>query len=309
VHAQTLPQALEAITQFSPPYVIKEDGLAAGKGVTVAPTLPEAHHAIHAAFEKGMTVVLEAFLPGQEISVLAICDGTHAIPLATAQDFKRAYDDNAGPNTGGMGAYAPVPWATPDLMHTVQTRILQPVLQAMADRGTPYTGVLYAGLMIGPDGQPSVVEFNARFGDPETQVVLPLLAEDLVLVLQAAAQHNLGPWVQTGLAQVANIHAVTVVLAAQGYPGAFQRQQPITLPTITDEASQLIFHAGVSQATDAAAELQTDGGRVLSLVGLGSSLPHARQQAYMLADQPVFAGQQYRTDVAAAACRLTVAPI
>jgi phosphoribosylamine---glycine ligase len=303
VHAHTATNALVALAEFTPPYVIKEDGLAAGKGVTIAPTKTEAEAAITAAFAKGMTVVIEAFLHGQELSVLALCDGTRALPLVPAQDFKRALDGDQGPNTGGMGAYAPVPWATDDLLNTVKTRVCQPVLAEMAKRGTPFKGVLYAGLMIDDQQQPHVIEFNARFGDPETQVVLPLLDEDLLPLLLAAAQGNLSPWEKTGVAIKPAQSAVTVVLAAQGYPGTVTHGTPIALPTA------LPPHTTVCQAGTAltpAGQLVTQGGRVINAVGTGANLNQARQAAYALAQAVEFNGKTYRTDIAEKAAQLTI---
>jgi phosphoribosylamine---glycine ligase len=296
IHATSEAQALAVLTEFTPPYVIKEDGLAAGKGVTVAATQPEAEKAIIQAFAKGMTVVIEEFLPGQELSVLAICDGTHALPLMPAQDFKRALNHDEGPNTGGMGAYAPVPFATADLLETVKTRICLPVLAEMANRGTPFKGVLYAGLMIGPDNQPRVIEFNARFGDPETQVVLPLVAEDLLPVLLAAARGDMTPWADKGgIALHHDRAAVTVVLAAAGYPGTFAKGAPVTLPA-NPTPHHWVRHAGT--ALNANGQLVSSGGRVLNAVGMGATLQNAREQAYALAESITFEGKMMRTDIA-----------
>jgi phosphoribosylamine---glycine ligase len=304
-HAKTAEQALQALNAYTAPYVIKEDGLAAGKGVTIAATRAEAEAAITAAFAKGMTVVIEEFLHGQELSVLAICDGAHALPLVTAQDFKRAYDQDQGPNTGGMGAYAPVPWASPDLMTRIQTEVLQPVLATMAAQGKPYTGVLYAGLMITPAGDPKVIEFNARFGDPETQVVLPLIAEDLLPILLAAAQGDLSAWVDEGIAIQPQQSAVTVVLAAKGYPGGFEKGLPIQLPQGDLPTGQLVFQAGTQQQTNG--PLVCNGGRVISAVGLGTELAIAREQAYQLADAIHFDNRYYRNDIALVASKQAVA--
>jgi phosphoribosylamine---glycine ligase len=294
-HLLTEADALSALNEFIPPYVIKEDGLAAGKGVTVTPDNTVARQAIQQAFAKGMTVVIESFLPGEELSVLALCDGKMAIPLVAAQDFKRAYDNDQGPNTGGMGAYAPVPWASPYLMAQIQQRVLQPVLREMAQRGTPYKGVLYAGLMIAPDGTPNVIEFNARFGDPETQVVLPLLAEPLYPLLMAAAKGDLSPWQQQGVALAKNKAAVTVVLAAKGYPASPETGDAIVVETDPDD-TQVLFHAGT--LVNPLGQLVTAGGRVLNATGFGSTLAAARLHAYALANQVKFAGKHCRQDIA-----------
>ena len=301
-HLLTEAEAIESLADFDPPYVIKEDGLAAGKGVTVTSDLSEARQAVQQAFAKGMTVVIESFLPGEELSVLAVCDGQIALPLVTAQDFKRAYDHDLGPNTGGMGAYAPVPWATDRLMTQVKQLVLQPVLNEMAKRGTPYKGVLYAGLMIAPDGTPNVVEFNARFGDPETQVVLPLLAEPLYPLLKAASEGDLSEWANKGVAVYQDKAAVTVVLAAAGYPA-----QPLTGHAIsvlgTTNENQALFHAGT--VFDAEGQVVTAGGRVISATGFGNTLAAARKQAYNLADKVEFQGKQCRSDIALKVLNLT----
>jgi phosphoribosylamine---glycine ligase len=301
IHALHLNTALEALNNFTPPYVIKEDGLAAGKGVTVALARQNAEYAIHAAFAKGMTVVIEDFLPGEELSLLAVCDGKQALPLVPAQDFKRAHDGDTGPNTGGMGAYAPVPWATPALINRIQHEVLNPVLAAMAEQGTPYKGILYAGLMIAPDGTPNVVEFNARFGDPETQVVLPLLAEDIVSLLMASAQGDLSAWTTTSIAIKPDQSAVTVVLAAKGYPSQVEVGQTITTPPATAlDATAYYLHAGTKQDAETAA-LLTAGGRVISVLGLGENLTTARHKAYTLADAITFEGKHNRQDIAQSA--------
>ena len=259
--------ALEAIGK--PPYVVKEDGLAAGKGVTIATTLDEAKKAVAHAVEKAMPVVIESFLEGVELSLFAICDGVHAVPLPPAQDFKRVGDEDMGLNTGGMGAYSPVCFADEALVSAVQTKVLVPMLKTMAERGTPFHGLLYVGLMVHPHKPETlnVVEFNVRFGDPETQVVLPLLTAenvDVLALLQASATAGalatLFPqWVASGYcpsqlpwfcehSNQARPSAVTVVMASQGYPEAYSMGNAISLPDFNSlEAGVIIYHAGTQK--------------------------------------------------------------
>lgn len=291
---QTEPEALTALKDFSAPYVIKEDGLAAGKGVTVTSSLDEAKTAIEQAFSKGMSVVIEAFLEGEELSLLAVCDGQRAIPLVSAQDFKRVGECNTGPNTGGMGAYAPVPWATPALLQQVQQQVFSPLMAAMFERGTPYKGILYAGLMISPLGKVQVVEFNCRFGDPETQVVLPLLNTDLIDLLKASAEGNLSDYEGVNLYDEGQ-SAVTVVMASQGYPGAYATGKPITLPPILPEGVT-VFHAGTTQTP--AQPLVTAGGRVLNVTTRAASLNEARTLSYQAIEGITFEGAFCRKDIA-----------
>jgi phosphoribosylamine--glycine ligase len=294
VHCQTRAEAEAALSTFTPPYVIKQDGLAAGKGVTLAPDLPTAHEALAAAEAAHSPVVIEEFLHGQELSVLAICDGTRAIPLVAAQDHKQIGEGDTGPNTGGMGAYAPVPWVTPALMETVRHRILQPVLETLRAKGILYKGVLYAGLMIAPEGAPSVIEFNARFGDPETQVVLPLLEEDLAEICLASAQGDLIRYEAQGFRQKSGA-AITVVLASAGYPGAFEKGRPLTLPDSSPD-DVLFFHAGT--ALSRAHGLVTAGGRVISVTTLGQDLAEAKKNAYQATETVEFEGKYCRRDIA-----------
>ncbi|MGE0199420.1 MAG: phosphoribosylamine--glycine ligase [Candidatus Melainabacteria bacterium] len=289
--------AMAALDQFEAPYVVKEDGLAAGKGVTVAPDRTTADAAVDAAMAKQMPVVIESFLKGEELSVLAICDGQRAIPLVSAQDFKRLGDGDAGPNTGGMGAYAPVPLATEAVMQRVQQAVLDPMMRALQAEGLEYRGVLYAGLMI-EDGNPAVVEFNVRFGDPETQVVLPLIADDLVAVLQAAAEGDLSRYphirIQPGC-------AVTVVLASPKYPASSTSGLPMTLPADAAEKNGWVIHAGTRKLPDGT--IVTNGGRVLNAVGTGATLREARDAAYRLVDAVQFEGKQNRSDIALKAAK------
>ncbi|MFN8614510.1 MAG: phosphoribosylamine--glycine ligase [Vampirovibrionales bacterium] len=297
--------AIAALDALTPPYVIKEDGLAAGKGVTVTSDKPLAIEALHSAAAKGACVVLEAFLEGEEVSVLAICDGTRAIPMIPARDFKRAHEGNLGPNTGGMGSIAPVPDLPTDFLHRVNTDVLAPMMQAFTQQGIHYRGVLYAGLMVHPNGSVNVVEFNARFGDPETQVVLALLDEDLAPILLAAAQGNLSPWAKTGFSWKPH-HACCVVVASGGYPNAPQTGDPITL-TLEPPHSGVLFHAGTTLTPNHG--LVTSGGRVFGAVGTGTSADDARHEAYALAKSVIFNGAWYRTDIGAGVTQPTLSPV
>jgi phosphoribosylamine--glycine ligase len=281
-----------ALAGFGPPYVVKADGLAAGKGVVVTHDLAAARE--HARVSG--KVVIEEFLDGPELSLFAIADGANALPLLAAQDFKRAHDHDRGPNTGGMGAYCPLPWAPPGLAGEVMSQVIRPVIAAMRRRGTPYRGLLYAGLCLTKDGL-RVVEFNARFGDPETQVVLDRLNSPLSGLLAAAASGSLAG---TGSLAWTPGAAVTVVVAAAGYPGA-----PVTGAHIEgiDEAERVpgayVLHAGT--ATAPAGHLVSSGGRVLNVVGTGATLAGARDTAYQAASRVTMPGGWYRTDIAAAA--------
>jgi phosphoribosylamine---glycine ligase len=285
---RTEAEADAALDAFGPPYVVKADGLAAGKGVVVTTDRGEA--AAHA--RACGTVVIEEFLDGPEVSLFALADGTTAIPLLPAQDYKRARDGDAGPNTGGMGAYAPLPWAPPGLADEVLATVIEPAVAELRRCGSPYAGLLYAGLSLTAGGI-RVVEFNARFGDPETQVVLDRLGTPLGGLLHAAATG--------GLAGVPPLRwtpgaAVTVVLAAEGYPGA-----PVTgdsihgLAEAERAANAYILHAGT---TTADGQLVSSGGRVLNVVGTGPDLAAARAAAYAAAGQIRMRGGWYRRDIA-----------
>ncbi len=287
--------ALAALEAFQPPYVIKEDGLAAGKGVIIAADRPEAETAIHRAFAKAMPVVIEEFMQGQELSLLALCDGKRALPLIAAQDFKKVGEGNTGPNTGGMGAYAPVPLATAALVEEARRTVLQPMLDALQSRGIDYRGILYAGLMVGPDGHIRVVEFNVRFGDPETQVILPLLADDLADLMLAATQGDLSAFADAGIRFAPNRYAVTVALVSAGYPGDYQPGKPIFFPQYLSNDVH-IFHAGTKVLPDQTKV--TAGGRVLNVTALGDSLEAARKAAYEVVSQVKFEGMTYRRDIA-----------
>jgi phosphoribosylamine---glycine ligase len=296
---ETSAQADAALDELGPPYVVKADGLAAGKGVLVTTDLAAAR--AHAAASG--TVVIEEFLDGPEVSLFAVCDGAAAVPLLPAQDFKRAHDGDQGPNTGGMGAYTPLPWAPPGLVSEVLGTVIQPAVDELRRRGTPYRGLLYAGLSLTVAG-PRVVEFNARFGDPETQVVLDRLASPLAGLLAAAASGSLG-----GVAppQWAAGTAVTVVIAAEGYPGQPAAGDPITG---LDEAGRIpgayVLHAGTR--TDDAGHLVSAGGRVLNVVGTGPDLAAARAVAYQAAGQIKMRGGWFRTDIAERAAAGPVPP-
>ncbi len=279
-----------ALDAFGPPYVVKADGLAAGKGVVVTTDRPEASR--HAA--RCGTVVIEEFLDGPEVSVFALADGATAVPLLPAQDYKRAHDGDAGPNTGGMGAYAPLPWAPPGLADEVLATVVQPALDELRRRGTPYSGLLYAGLALTGAGL-RVIEFNARFGDPETQVILDRLVTPLGGLLDAAASGGLAG---AGLPAWAPGAAVTVVIAAEGYPAGPAAGDEIDgLEDAERAPGAYVLHAGTS-ATGAGA-LTSSGGRVLDVVGTGPDLAGARAAAYRAASLIRMRGVWYRTDIAA----------
>ncbi|MFD0683669.1 phosphoribosylamine--glycine ligase [Actinomadura fibrosa] len=282
-------QAEEALDAFGPPYVVKDDGLAAGKGVVV--TGDRAAALAHAAACD--RVVIEEYLDGPEVSLFALCDGEHAVPLLPAQDFKRAHDGDEGPNTGGMGAYTPLPWAPPGLVEEIMSTVVQPTVDELRRRQTPYVGVLYAGLALTAGGV-KVIEFNARFGDPEVQVVLDRLATPLGRLLQSCAIGGLDPAFQPSWEPGA---AVTVVVAAEGYPAA-----PVKGDEITglDEAARVpgayVLHAGTGLGDDG--RLIASGGRVLDVVGTGPDLAAARAAAYEAVGRIGLRGAHHRTDIA-----------
>jgi phosphoribosylamine--glycine ligase len=264
------------------PIVIKADGLAAGKGVVVAETLDEALSAVDDAFaggfgEAGATLVIEECLLGEEASLFALCDGVHALEIGTAQDHKRAFDGDRGPNTGGMGAYSPAPVLTEGVVERVMAEIVRPTLKGMAEEGHPFLGFLYAGLMLTADG-PKLIEYNVRFGDPECQVVLPRLMTDLCQLLLGAIDGQLGHmnlrWFPS--------HALSVVMAANGYPGAYARDTEIRIPDGLEADDLLLFHAGTRAE---GGRLLANGGRVLNVTGLGASLEEARDRAYAAVDR------------------------
>ena len=289
-------EALDTITRPGTPFVVKDDGLAAGKGVLVTEDRQAAMDHALACIAAGNPVVIEEYLDGPEVSLFAICDGTTVVPLQPAQDFKRAYDDDAGPNTGGMGAYSPLPWAPGDLVDEVTERVLQPMVDAMAARGTPFSGLLYAGLALTSRGV-RVVEFNARFGDPETQVVLARLRSGLGGLLKAAATGALAAHPEPQWSEDA---AVTIVLAAHGYPESPRKGDPISgLDAAGQQVGVDVLHAGTSVMEDGS--VTASGGRVLSVTAVGSSLHEARERAYAAVDLITLEGSHHRRDIAARA--------
>ena len=278
-----------ALDAFGPPYVVKDDGLAAGKGVVVTDDRDEA--LAHAA--PCGRVVVEEFLDGPEVSLFALTDGATVLPMLPAQDFKRVGDGDTGPNTGGMGAYAPLPWAAKDLVAEVTDRVLVPTVEEMARRGTPFSGLLYAGLALTSRGV-RVVEFNARFGDPETQVLMPLLRSPLGAVLSAAADGRLA---EAGPLSWGDGAAVTVVVAAHGYPAAPRRGDVIT--GVADaEALEGMEVVQAGTALDANGQLVTAGGRVLCVTGTGPDVTTARERAYAGVGCIHIDGAHHRTDIA-----------
>ena len=301
---RTREEAAEHLACASYPAVLKADVLAAGKGVIIAESEAEARTAIDVFFGErrfGRTgVVLEEFLEGEELSLLAVCDGERAVPLAPAQDYKRIGDGDRGPNTGGMGSYSPVPGVGVEELESMAASIHQPVVDELRRRGTPFHGVLYAGLMMTASG-PKVLEFNARFGDPETQAVLPRLRSDLLDLLEGAARSG-------GLAGVepewSSDWAVTLVLASRGYPASSSKGDEIGG---IDEAQALgaeVLHAGTAEQ---GGRIVTAGGRVLNVTGTGATPAEARERAYAAAERIQFDGRQLRTDIAARAVEREVA--
>jgi phosphoribosylamine--glycine ligase len=290
-------EALEQLARCAYPLVLKADGLAAGKGVIICATEAEARAAADVFFTErrfgATTVVLEEFLEGEELSLLALCDGENVVPLAPAQDYKRIFDDDEGPNTGGMGSYSPVPGFDADAVEEIVDSVHRPIVAAMGRRGIPFHGVLYAGLMIGPDG-PKVLEFNTRFGDPETQAVLPRMRSDLVDLFLAAREPG---GLAGATAEFGEDWAVTLVLASAGYPESSSKGDVISGLAAAAELAE-VTHAGTA-ARDG--EIVTAGGRVLNLTGLGPTPAAARDRAYDAASRVSFAGMQIRTDIAARA--------
>jgi phosphoribosylamine--glycine ligase len=290
-------EAVERLASAAYPAVLKADGLAAGKGVIVCPTEAEAREAVDVFFTERRfgetTVVLEEFLEGEELSLLAICDGDNVVPLAPAQDYKRIFDGDQGPNTGGMGSYSPVPGFGTAEVEAIVDNVHRPIVAAMARRGAPFHGVLYAGLMIGADGV-KVLEFNTRFGDPETQAVLPRMRSDLVDLFLAAREPG---GLAGASAEFGDDWAVTLVLASAGYPESSSKGDVIHGLAEAAELAE-VTHAGTAERDG---EIITAGGRVLNVTGLGATPAAARDRAYDAASRISFAGMQIRTDIAARA--------
>ncbi|MBM1221063.1 phosphoribosylamine--glycine ligase [Ponticoccus sp. SC2-23] len=276
-------EALAHLDQTGAPIVIKADGLAAGKGVVVAMTLDEARAAVTDMFggqfgEAGASVVIEEFMDGEEASFFVLVDGTTLLPMGTAQDHKRAFDGDEGPNTGGMGAYSPAPCMTPEITEAALERIVRPTMEEMARRGTPYSGVLFVGLMI-VDGAPKLVEYNCRFGDPECQALMMRLGAQAFDLIQACADgrlHEASPnW--------ADDHAISVVLATHGYPGDYEKGTEIRgLSGLPETAGEIVFHAGT---TERDGKILATGGRVLNVTARGDTLEQARDRAYSMIDR------------------------
>jgi phosphoribosylamine--glycine ligase len=281
----------ETMAIARPPCVVKADGLAAGKGVFVCRTQEELDAGLRAVSAHGDAVVIEELLEGEELSVFALCDGMRALPLGAAQDFKRIGDGDVGPNTGGMGSYSPVPWLG-DVDQLVES-IHQPVVDELARRGTPFLGCLYAGTMITDDG-PRVFEFNCRFGDPETQVLMPRLEGDLLPALAAASRGDLA----AEDVKVSDSAAVTIVLAAGSYPAGGDVGSPIDGIEAAEDVGALVFHAGTALKDD---RLVTNGGRILNVTATGDSVADARERAYAACELISFPGMRYRRDIAAVA--------
>lgn len=289
-------EARAYVKEQGAPIVIKADGLAAGKGVVVAQTVDEALAAVNNIMEDhtfgaaGNRVVIEECMVGEEASLLAFTDGETIVPMVSSQDHKRAYDGDKGPNTGGMGTYAPAPVMTKEMVEVAVEKVLKPIIAGMKAEGRPYKGCLYAGLMITSEG-PKVVEFNARFGDPETQVVLPLLKSDLAEIMQACCEGNLDrqkiEWSEGA--------AVCVVLASAGYPGSYVKGETIHGLEEAEAAGTMVFHAGTAEKDG---EIVTSGGRVLGVVAEAESIKAAVDKAYAGVKKVQFQGVQYRTDIA-----------
>jgi len=300
--AGSMSEALGALDAFGPPYVVKADGLAAGKGVVITEERDEAVRALERALveeefgDAGSTVLVEEHLTGREVSAFALADGRSALPLAFAQDFKRVGDDDTGPNTGGMGAYSPVPFVDDATAERIRSDVVEPTIRAMADEGVPYRGVLYAGLML-TDAGPRVLEFNCRFGDPETQALMPRLASEPAALFLACARGEL-PSRRVDLRPGA---CVTVVLASGGYPGAYETGFEIEgLEAAERVGGATVFHSGTAERRG---RVVTAGGRVLSVSATGSSITEARDRAYDASGRVSFEGMRYRADIAALAAK------
>ncbi|MCK4951679.1 MAG: phosphoribosylamine--glycine ligase, partial [Gammaproteobacteria bacterium] len=293
-------EANQYIREKGTPIVVKADGLAAGKGVIVAQTEDEAIAAVkdmlagNAFGEAGHRVVIEEFLEGEEASFIVMADGEHILPLATSQDHKARDDGDKGPNTGGMGAYSPAPVVTPEMHKQIMQQVIEPTIKGMTEEGLPYTGFLYAGVMINEEGIPKVLEFNCRFGDPETQPIMMRLRSDLVELCEAAIDKKL----DQVTAEWDPRASLGIVLAAGGYPASYNKGDVISgLPNITDEGNkpdQKVFHAGTAEKDG---HIVTAGGRVLCAVALGESVSEAQQRAYELTKKVSWEKVYYRTDI------------
>ncbi|MHC6528578.1 phosphoribosylamine--glycine ligase [Vibrio proteolyticus] len=288
--------ALAYVREQGAPIVVKADGLAAGKGVIVAMTLEEAEDAIkdmlagNAFGDAGSRVVIEEFLDGEEASFIVMVDGENVLPMATSQDHKRVGDKDTGPNTGGMGAYSPAPVVTPDIHNRIMDEVIYPTVRGMADEGNPYTGFLYAGLMIDKSGTPKVIEYNCRFGDPETQPIMMRMQSDLVELCLAAIDGKLdqvdSKWDPRA--------SIGIVLAAGGYPGAYNKGDVISGLPQAEVEGEKVFHAGTDNQDG---DIVTNGGRVLCATALGNSVSEAQQRAYQLAQHIRWEGMFHRNDI------------
>ena len=291
----SLEAAWGALKRFKPPFVLKADGLAAGKGVVIAETYEQAQEALGEMFDgrfgsAGSEVVIEQFLTGEEASFFALTDGTAIVPIGTAQDHKRVGEGDTGPNTGGMGAYSPAPVLTDALQAQVMREIVEPTVRTMAAEGTPYSGVLYAGLMLTKDG-PQLIEYNARFGDPECQVLMLRLGAQALDLMHAAADGRLAE----ARVNWADDHAMTVVLAARGYPGAYEKGTEIRgLDALPETAFEMCFHAGTKAE---GGKVLATGGRVLNVTARGATLQEARDRAYAMAARIDWPEGFYRSDI------------
>ncbi|GAA2012839.1 phosphoribosylamine--glycine ligase [Brevibacterium samyangense] len=296
VAATSEQEAAEALDRFGAPYVVKADGLAAGKGVVVTEDRAAALAHATSCLSVSDRVVIESYLDGPEVSLFVLCDGKTAVPLEPAQDFKRIRDNDEGPNTGGMGAYSPLPWAPEGMVEEIVRTVAQPVVDEMARRGHPFVGLLYCGLALTSRGI-QVIEFNVRFGDPETQSVLARLESPLAQVMLAAAEGRLA---EIEPLQWSDDYAVTVVLAAENYPDSPRSGDAIGgLEEAADLEDVMVLHAGTATAPDG--EIVTSGGRVLSVVAKGATLDAARERAYAAVDLIDWDGEQHRSDIALAA--------
>ena len=290
--------ALAYLAQMGAPIVIKADGLAAGKGVIVAMSEAEAEAAIRDMLEAnafgdaGARVVIEEFLEGEEASFIVMVDGENVVPMATSQDHKRAYDGDTGPNTGGMGAYSPAPVVTPEIDERIMEQVILPTVRGMAEEGNAYTGFLYAGLMIDAEGNPKVIEYNCRFGDPETQPIMMRLTSDLAALCLAGAKGELADKQCEWDARA----AVGVAIAAGGYPGSYRKGDVIHGLEQAGQAQCKVFHAGTAQAADGS--IVTAGGRVLCVTALGNTVSAAQQQAYQGVKAIHWEGAEFRRDIA-----------